>query len=41
MNTEIFGWRGRILRIDLYNSRITELETMDCAGRFHGGRGIL
>ena len=40
MNTEIFGWCGRILRIDLSNAEITELETMDYASRFLGGRGI-
>jgi aldehyde:ferredoxin oxidoreductase len=40
MNTEIFGWCGRILKIDLSNTEITELETMDYASRFLGGRGI-
>ena len=40
MATEIYGWCGKILRVDLSNSRVTELETMDYADRFLGGRGI-
>jgi aldehyde:ferredoxin oxidoreductase len=40
MANKIFGWCGKILNIDLSNSRITELETMDYADRFLGGRGI-
>lgn len=40
MTSETFGWCGKILKIDLSNSRITEMETMDYAGRFLGGRGI-
>ncbi len=40
MAAEIFGWCGKILNVDLSNSRITELETMDYADRFLGGRGI-
>jgi len=40
MATQIFGWCGKILNIDLSNSRITELRTMDYADRFLGGRGI-
>ncbi|MCK5192229.1 MAG: aldehyde ferredoxin oxidoreductase, partial [Desulfobulbaceae bacterium] len=40
MTNNIFGWCGKILKVDLSNSRITELETMDYADRFLGGRGI-
>ncbi|MBW2092975.1 MAG: hypothetical protein JRI34_12740 [Deltaproteobacteria bacterium] len=37
---ESYGWCGKILNVDLTNSRISELETMDFANRFLGGRGI-
>ena len=40
MATEIYGWCGKILKVDLSNSRVTELDTMDYADRFLGGRGI-
>lgn len=40
MASEIFGWCGKILKVDLGNSSITELETMDYAERFLGGRGV-
>ena len=40
MTADVFGWCGKILRADLSNSRITEMETMDYADRFLGGRGI-
>lgn len=40
MQTEIFGWTGKILNIDLNNSAIEELDTMAYAERFLGGRGI-
>jgi aldehyde:ferredoxin oxidoreductase len=40
MTTHIYGWCGRILKIDLTDGRITELKTMDYAQRFLGGRGI-
>jgi aldehyde:ferredoxin oxidoreductase len=40
MGNNIFGWCGKILKVDLSNSRITELETMDYADRFLGGRGV-
>ncbi len=40
MTTYIYGWCGKILKIDLSDFRITELETMDYAERFLGGRGI-
>ena len=38
--TEIYGWCGSILEVDLSKDRITELKTMDYAVRFLGGRGI-
>ena len=40
MTTNIYGWCGKILKVDLSDLRITELETMDYADRFLGGRGI-
>ena len=40
MGNNIFGWCGKILKVDLSNSRITELETMAYADRFLGGRGV-
>ena len=36
----IYGWCGKILKVDLSHGRIAELDTMDCARRFLGGRGI-
>lgn len=38
--TDVFGWCGKILDVDLSEGRITELKTMAYAGRFLGGRGI-
>ena len=40
MAAEIYGWCGKILKVDLSDSRIFELQTMDYANRFLGGRGI-
>ena len=40
MPTEIFGWCGKILKVDLSNTKISNLNTMDYATRFLGGRGI-
>ncbi len=40
MNSELHGWCGRILKIDLSTRNITHLNTMDYADRFLGGRGI-
>ena len=40
MASGMYGWCGKILRVDLSNARISELETMDYADRFLGGRGI-
>jgi len=40
MTTNIYGWCGKILKIDLSDLRTTELNTMDYADRFLGGRGI-
>lgn len=40
MNSSSFGWSGTILKADLSDSRITELETAEYADRFLGGRGI-
>ncbi|MBW2368591.1 MAG: hypothetical protein JRH15_11980, partial [Deltaproteobacteria bacterium] len=34
------GWTGKILRVDLTNNRVSELDTDDYADRFLGGRGI-
>lgn len=40
MASDIFGWTGQILRVDLGNAAISEMETMPYAARFLGGRGI-
>jgi aldehyde:ferredoxin oxidoreductase len=40
MVTNTNGWCGKILKVDLSDRRITELETMNYAERFLGGRGI-
>ncbi len=40
MTTQIYGWCGKILKVDLTDSRISELNTRDYADRFLGGRGI-
>jgi len=40
MNSGICGWTGRILKVDLTESKTSELETMAYADRFLGGRGI-
>jgi len=40
MAVNTFGWCGKILNVDLSNSRVTERDTMDYAERFLGGRGI-
>lgn len=40
MTSNIFGWMGKILKVDLSDSRISELETVEYASRFLGGRGI-
>ncbi len=40
MSSSIFGWVGKILKVDLSSSQIAELDTMDYADRFLGGRGI-
>jgi len=38
--SDIFGWMGKILQVDLSASGMTELETMDYADRFLGGLGV-
>ena len=40
MATNIYGCCGKILKDDLTDSRISELETLNYADRFLGGRGI-
>ena len=40
MTANIHGWCGRILKVDLTGSEISELDTMNYADRFLGGRGI-
>jgi aldehyde:ferredoxin oxidoreductase len=40
MTAEVFGWTGKILNVDLSESKISELETMAYANRFLGGRGV-
>ena len=34
------GWVGKILRVDLTNSKISEVSTFDYVPRFLGGRGL-
>ncbi|MBM3133554.1 MAG: aldehyde ferredoxin oxidoreductase, partial [Chloroflexi bacterium] len=36
----MFGYAGRILKIDLSNRTAEELPTLDYAGKFLGGKGI-
>lgn len=38
--TDIFGWTGKILRVDLGGAEVSEMNTMPYARRFLGGRGI-
>jgi len=40
MTKHRYGWCGKILKINLTDSRITEMETSRYADRFLGGRGI-
>ena len=40
MSSGIYGWCGKILRVDLTNQQIREMDTMAYADRFLGGRGI-
>ncbi len=40
MTRNIYGWCGKILKVDLTDSKISELDTMNYADRFLGGRGI-
>ena len=40
MTNDFFGWSGKILCVDLSNSTTTQLNTMDYADRFLGGRGV-
>lgn len=40
MASKIYGWCGKILKVNLGSGAVTELETMDYAHRFLGGRGI-
>ncbi|MCU0822644.1 MAG: hypothetical protein MUC95_09280 [Spirochaetes bacterium] len=40
MTSQIFGWTGKILKIDLTNLTTSEINTMNYADRFLGGRGI-
>lgn len=40
MASDIFGWCGKILKVDLTREEVTHLDTMTYASRFLGGRGI-
>jgi aldehyde:ferredoxin oxidoreductase len=40
MAAELCGWSGKILKVDLTSAKIVEIDTMDYADRFLGGRGI-
>ncbi len=36
----LYGWTGKILRVDLSNRKISQMETADYSERFIGGKGI-
>ena len=36
----MYGWTGKIAKVDLSRSAVTELNTWDYAEQFLGGRGI-
>ena len=38
--SQIYGWTGRILRVDLDTGRTSIVDTMDYAPSFAGGVGI-
>ena len=40
MTDSPYGYAGKILRVDLSEHRISEIDTLDYADRFLGGRGI-
>ena len=40
MAGDMYGWIGKILKVDLDTHKTTELNTMDYADRFLGGRGV-
>ncbi|MDA3787003.1 MAG: hypothetical protein PF503_00670 [Desulfobacula sp.] len=40
LNSSIYGWQGKILKVDLSSETITEIDTHPYADRFLGGRGI-
>ena len=38
--SELYGYAGKVLRVDLSSGEITHVPTMDYANRFLGGRGL-
>ena len=40
MSDNVYGWSGKILRVDLSKSQVTSQDTMHYAEQFLGGRGI-
>ncbi len=40
MARDVYGWTGKILKVDLDAHETAELNTMDYADRFLGGRGV-
>jgi aldehyde:ferredoxin oxidoreductase len=40
MSQKIYGWSGKILRVDLSKSKVTVQDTREYAERFLVGRGI-
>ena len=36
----LYGWIGKILRVNVTDKKITEVDTIRYAGKFIGGRGI-
>ena len=40
LEASMYGWCGKILKVDLSSEVITEIDTQPYAERFLGGRGI-
>ena len=38
--TPLYGWAGKILRVDLTRGTFDDINTLDYADRFVGGKGI-
>ena len=38
--TQVFGWTGNILRVDLSSGEITKVDTMQYVPQYIGGLGV-